>query len=45
MTKFDFSRTIAAIAFTIVCSSVAVFGAVGPAAAVSAAPVAIHTTA
>ena len=45
MTKFDVSRTLAAIAFTIVCSSVAVLGAVGPANAGTAAPAAIHATA
>ncbi|WP_375394079.1 hypothetical protein [uncultured Sphingomonas sp.] len=44
MTKFDFGRTIAAIALTIVCSSVAVLGAAGPANAV-AAPAAIYATA
>ena len=38
MTKFDFGRTLAAIAFTIVFSSAAVIGAVGPAQAVSARP-------
>ena len=45
MTKFDFSRTLAVIACTIVFSSVAVLGAVGPANAVTAAPAAIHAVA
>lgn len=45
MTKFDFSRTLAAIACTIVFSSVAVIGAVGPANAVTTSPIAVHTTA
>ncbi len=45
MTKFDFGRTFAAIAFTIVFSSAAVIGAVGPANAVTATPAAIHATA
>ena len=45
MTKFDLGRTIAAIACTIVFSSVAVIGAVGPANAVTASPVAIRAVA
>ena len=45
MTKFDFGRTLAAIACTIVFSSVAVIGAVGPANAVTAHSVAIHAVA
>ena len=36
MTKFDFGRTLAAIACTIVFSAAAVIGAVGPANAVTA---------
>ena len=45
MTIVEISRTLAAIACTIVFSSVAVIGAVGPANAVTAAPAAIHATA
>ena len=44
MTKFDFGRTLAAIACTIVFSAAAVIGAVGPANAVTART-AIHAVA
>ena len=45
MTKFDFGRTVAAIACTIVFSAAAVIGAVGPATAVTTAPAATHAVA
>jgi hypothetical protein len=43
MIKTDIARTVAAVLCTIVFSTTCVLGAVGPATATTAAPVAVHT--